>query len=778
MPERPGPKAKKNAGKTRRDELRRRIPVNRQMSWRAWLTQPESLPTVAVLVGFVLMASLVVGGFRGTRTIAPGRVMDETRAVRVAFEAPDLEATEREREIARRSTPRVYRADSAYFEELENSLTTLPKALAAAETFETVAGGIVETFRLTPDGFAAIRGEVGEDGQVTPAWRERVSRLRRALLVTPMLDLTEYQRALQDPRDIVRLVGPAGVMRDASKRDGFGVGGDGPPSELVSERLSRLVRDAGFTGEASDAVVARLEVAGRPLFVFDREATDRARAEAASRVEAVVTQNRVGDVIYREGETLSEEAFLRAEEEQEHYLAAAPMWARVLRALGVIGIVSVVAAAVAAYCRFFYAEMFRDPWRAAALAGMSVVLLATSCWGVASQPGLAWLMVLSPTAFLSMTLVIAFDRRIGLLATGAQAILLGLALDLTVGVVAAALVGSMVANWRLAEVRNRRDMVRGGLAVAVGLALAVLAIGLVERPPVWGAALETMADSLQSGLGGFVAASVTLVIMPWLERAFGVTTGMTLSELRDPKHPLLRELQQRAPGTYNHSLNVATLAESAANAIGANGLHVYVGALYHDIGKMNKPDYFVENQPRGFNRHDKLSPAMSLLVIVGHVKDGVELARAHGLPKTLHHYIESHHGTTLVEYFYDQAKRRASVEEGVEAPAEIEYRYPGPKPRTREAAILMLCDGVESATRAMAEPTPSRIQQLVHAMAQKRLHDGQFDDSNLTLREIAVVEDALTKSLCAIYHGRIAYPKADEDEPGVKAERVAAEQGA
>jgi putative nucleotidyltransferase with HDIG domain len=287
-----------------------------------------------------------------------------------------------------------------------------------------------------------------------------------------------------------------------------------------------------------------------------------------------------------------------------------------------------------------------------------------------------------------------------------------------------------------------------------------------------------MADSLQSGLGGFVAASVTLVIMPWLERAFGVTTGMTLSELRDPKHPLLRELQQRAPGTYNHSLNVATLAESAANAIGANGLHVYVGALYHDIGKMNKPDYFVENQPRGFNRHDKLSPAMSLLVIVGHVKDGVELARAHGLPKTLHHYIESHHGTTLVEYFYDQAKRRAHAEEGAEAPAEIEYRYPGPKPRTREAAILMLCDGVESATRAMAEPTPSRIQQLVHAMAQKRLHDGQFDDSNLTLREIAVVEDALTKSLCAIYHGRIAYPKADEDEPGVKAERVAAEQGA
>jgi putative nucleotidyltransferase with HDIG domain len=358
----------------------------------------------------------------------------------------------------------------------------------------------------------------------------------------------------------------------------------------------------------------------------------------------------------------------------------------------------------------------------------------------------------------------------------------GIELGLGVGFVATVLVGALLAGWRLRDVRNRNDMVWGGIVVSAGLMLAVATVGLVQRAWPWDVLGELGVDAVWAGVGAFMATSITLIMLPWVERVFGVVTGMTLSELRDPKQPLLRKLQQSAPGTYNHSLNVATLAESAADAIGADGLHAYVGALYHDIGKMNKPDYFVENQPRGFNRHDKLSPAMSLLVIVGHVKDGMELAREYGLPRSLHHYIESHHGTTLVEYFYDQAKRQADADDSMDRPAEIEYRYPGPRPRTREAAILMLCDAVESATRAMAEPTPSRIQQLVHALARKRLMDGQFDESNLTLRELSVIEDALTKSLCAIYHGRIAYPKAEakdaEEEMAATADRVAAEQGA
>jgi putative nucleotidyltransferase with HDIG domain len=188
-----------------------------------------------------------------------------------------------------------------------------------------------------------------------------------------------------------------------------------------------------------------------------------------------------------------------------------------------------------------------------------------------------------------------------------------------------------------------------------------------------------------------------------------------------------------------------------------------VGALYHDIGKMNKPEYFVENQ-MGVNRHDRLSPAMSLLVIVGHVKDGLELAAEYGLPRQVRHFIESHHGTTLVEYFFHAAKRRAGAD--ADDVNEGDFRYPGPKPQTKEVAVLMISDAVESASRSLSEPTPARIEQLVRDLSHRRLVDGQFDESTLTFRELRMVEDSIIKSLNAIYHGRISYPSQRLEQRG------------
>jgi putative nucleotidyltransferase with HDIG domain len=504
--------------------------------------------------------------------------------------------------------------------------------------------------------------------------------------------------------------------------------------------------------------------------------------EATRNVAAVLVPYKAGDVVYRAGDRLSERQRLLALAERSAYESSLGVSSRMVRAGGVFGLVAMVALAVAGYCRFFYGEHFVRWWQGGRLALVSAAMLWASCWGAVSVPGLFWLLALAPTVLLALMVLVAYDRRVALLVAGAQALLVSATLGLGVGFVAVSLVGSMVANWRLSEIRTRTDMVLGGLAMTAILAIRVAVVSLVDRPMWPGVVDEIARDGLAAGMGGFIATAVAMVLLPGIERVFGVTTGMTLSELRDPKHPLLRELQQRAPGTYNHSLNVASLAEAGANAIGANGLHLYVGALYHDVGKMNKPEYFVENQIRGFNKHDKLSPAMSLLVIVGHVKDGVELARAYRLPKSLIHYIESHHGTTLVEYFYDQAKRQA-VEAESDKPTEIEYRYPGPRPRTKEAAILMLCDAVESATRAMPDPTPGRIQALVRSLARKRLVDGQFDECGLTLRELSQVEDAVAKSLAAVYHGRLAYPKAEPapeeiDEMVSRADRVAAEQGA
>jgi hypothetical protein len=231
---------------------------------------------------------------------------------------------------------------------------------------------------------------------------------------------------------------------------------------------------------------------------------------------------------------------------------------------------------------------------------------------------------------------------------------------------------------------------------------------------------------------------------------------MTLLELADVSHPLLRRISSEAPGTWNHSLQVAAMAEEAAEAIGANSLLCRVGCYYHDCGKINKPEYFVENQHDGVNRHLNLSPSVSLLIIIGHVKDGIELAREYNLPTSLFPFIQQHHGTTLVEFFYDRALRTSDPD--LHVVSETQYRYPGPKPKSREIAITMLADGCESAARAMVEPTASRIESLVEEMARKRLDDGQFDECDLTMRDLELVKRSLVKSLLGIYHSRIAYP--------------------
>jgi putative nucleotidyltransferase with HDIG domain len=271
---------------------------------------------------------------------------------------------------------------------------------------------------------------------------------------------------------------------------------------------------------------------------------------------------------------------------------------------------------------------------------------------------------------------------------------------------------------------------------------------------------------LYSGAAGLAVGFVVLGILPFIEKAFKITTAMTLLELADASQPLLARLAIEAPGTYNHSLQVATLAKAAADAIGANSLLCRVAAYYHDVGKINKADYFIENQVDGKNRHINLSPSVSLLIIIGHVKDGVELAKEYNLPASILPFIQQHHGTTLIEYFYHRACNQQQQQQqqldkdcdcGPAVP-ETQYRYPGPKPKSKEIAILMICDAVESAVRAMSEPNASRIEALVHELAMRRLLDGQFDECDLTFRDLEQIERALVKTLLGIYHGRIAYP--------------------
>ncbi len=318
----------------------------------------------------------------------------------------------------------------------------------------------------------------------------------------------------------------------------------------------------------------------------------------------------------------------------------------------------------------------------------------------------------------------------------------------------------VVAITAMTGVSSRSSLIKTGFRVALAFLFVSWAAGVISQGhDVHWADHALLMNSLRGAGWCLVCCYLVSGTMPFIESRFGIMTDISLLELSDISHPLLHELVRRAPGTYNHSIAVATIGEAAADAIGANGLLVRVGAYFHDIGKMLKPEYFIENNAGGQgNRHESLAPAMSTLIIIGHVKDGVELGREHHLPQPIIDLIEQHHGTTLVEYFYHEATRNVDDDHKSEAD-ESTYRYPGPKPQTPEAGVMMLTDAVESASRTLSEPTPRRIETLVHQITLKRLLDGQFDECSLTLSQIRKIEQSLIKSLIAIYHGRVKYPE-------------------
>jgi len=746
-------------GGARRRGLRRSL-SRRSAGWRELIRRPRFGWALVILTAYAAAATALVSATRETPRLVEGRVMDETRVARVDFEIQDLAATEQEREIRRRSTPRRYVANRAALEAVQRSLEGLPTALADAETIEQVAEGIRDEFRLDEERLAAIRGEA-MGGESSPRWRQSVRDLVSELRLTPVLTRDEYQLEMQEANSQVEL-----EFRDAEQPVLLGkslvVNVAGAQLEPV---VSRAVRRAGFAGETHEMVVEWLVRTMRPTFSFDPAATAERKEERAAAVAIQTTRQAAGDVLYRRGDQLTRsqrEAALKEFAAWRDGQTAIERWAPRLAAFGVV-VITAFAASV--YVSAFCPRLSKNTTRAAVLASLSAALLGLLALGAAGAPGMTTLWMVAAVSFFAMIMATAYDQRVALSLSLLHALLMAIALGLSAGEYGVLLVVAGTAVWRLREIRHRNALVVAGLVTGLAAAAASALVGFLTRPDAPGVLHEVLLTAAQAGVGAVGATVVLMALLPTIEKIFNITTGMTLIELRDPKHPLLRELQQRAPGTYSHSMTVATLAESAADAIGADGLEVYVGALYHDVGKMNKPDYFVENQPPGFNRHEKLSPTMSLLVILGHVKDGVELAREYGLPRSLYHYIESHHGTTLVAYFFRQAQELADIQDE-DRPAETEYRYPGPKPRTKEAAILMLCDAVESATRALTDPTPSRIESLVHELSMKRLQDGQFDESGLTFRELSRVEHRIAKTLSSIYHGRIAYPSSERGDKG------------
>jgi len=358
-----------------------------------------------------------------------------------------------------------------------------------------------------------------------------------------------------------------------------------------------------------------------------------------------------------------------------------------------------------------------------------------------------------PIALGAMLVRLVLTTEIAIVYAILVALFLGIAAEesLTYGIYA--FIASTAAAASVSRVSHRMDLLVAGLATGAIAALAAVAITLLEGVDDITIYLGAAAAAFGGGLAAGVLVSAILPVVEWI---FNYTTDIKLLELADLNHPALRELFMRAPGSYNHSIMVGNLCKEAAEAIGANPLLARVGAYYHDLGKGKNPHYFAENQRVGHNPHDKLKPNMSALILKAHVKDGLEIARQYGLPREIQDFIAQHHGTSLIAYFYHKAK---SLEDpSIPEVDEKDYRYPGPKPQTRETAICMLADGIEAASRAMPEPTHDRLAGLVQKMINKAFADGQLDECDLTLKDLNAIARAFIHVLCSMYHHRPQYP--------------------
>lgn len=760
----------KNAGRSeqRRQEIRRNIP-RPTADLKAALKRPEFIRSAVIIFGFLIFASLLVGWAREQVYAYPGLIAKQARLTRLDYRIENTGATKTRRDEARAASPFIYVPNTASLDRLHSSLLGLPTAVAATESLSAVADELKQDFNLDESKLAAIKPFAGPGGP-TDAWAKWTNALtQQAIIQAPILDPETFQLWHTKQTAASRALGRSdGTFERPLRGDPLNVtsmdGGVIPP------RLREIVRRAGYPESVVDVVATRIARDARPSLLPDRARTETLADQAAAGIEPVMIEHAAGEVIYRPGESITASQHDEAVRETRVFAAHASWSQRWVPRIGIGLLLAALSVFLAGFTAMTHRRIARNALRLIAICVLVALMLAITVLVTVDVPSLKLAASLGPLLLAATILRLSYDQRLAVAVAAIQATIVTMAFDQSIGWFILLMAGAGTLIAQLHEVRSRACLIRASFIAAAVSAGGVIVLAMIEYPSVAAAIGQVLSDAAQAGAAALCVGFLVLGILPSIERVFHITTGMTLAELRDPRRPLLRELQQRAPGTYDHSLQVASIAEAAAEAIGADGLLVYVGGLYHDIGKMHKPQYFVENQQGGENRHDNLSPAMSLLVIIGHVKDGIELAREYRVPRTIIHFIESHHGTTLVEYFYHAAKQRAEEAGDKETPQEVEFRYPGPRPQTKEAAILMLSDCVESATRAMNEPTPAQIDGLVHELAEKRLLDGQFDQCPLTLAELSKVKEAILARVGAIHHGRIAYPE-DAAEPDTAAER-------
>lgn len=356
-----------------------------------------------------------------------------------------------------------------------------------------------------------------------------------------------------------------------------------------------------------------------------------------------------------------------------------------------------------------------------------------------------------PIACAPILMTVFLDSRISIVINSLNLLFVAVIVGFDPQVILIGIVSTIVSSTTLKKVSQRNDILYSTVYVAAAVAVVILSSGILLSNNI----KQILLDVILAVFGAFISGILAMGLLPFLESSFSLVTNMKLLELSNPNNPLLKRLLMEAPGTYHHSVMVANLAEVAAEEVGANPMLVRVGAYYHDVGKIKRPFFFGENQLGGTNPHDKISPTLSTTIIISHVKDGLELAKEYDIPKVVSDMIVQHHGTTLVKYFYYTLKNSSENPDEIR---EEDFRYPGPKPQSKEAAIIMMADSVEAAVRSIQEPTLEKIEDMVNNIVKDKMNSNQLNECDLTFRELEVIKACFLRVLKGIYHHRIEYP--------------------
>jgi putative nucleotidyltransferase with HDIG domain len=709
---------------------------------------------VALLLGLaVLFTTLFPPDPTSVQVPPVGTTMSEEVVAEVGFDVPlSTIELQQARADARATVPPTFEYRPQAADSMEARIGRLLDAVQASALTEAAQTAVREVLTEASIPLSSRQATLLADPDVFRTIRSTVTRVARELVPEGVADATDLERAitgeiyLREPGSgeerrvlVENVLTPQAFFREA-------VGllpGDASPD--VREILRQLL-------------IGNLEFSYR----FDLTATERAKSRAADSVNDTKETIAEGEPVVRANETVTEDTRARLEAYEKALRAGGrPDDDGGIRVGPLVGqtLLNLLLLSVFGLLLYFYRQPVYERARWVLLVS---ALIAVYAGGAAVVAGNGWPPEALPIAFVALPIAILWDGRMSLVIALALAALT----SVQPGFFGAAAlvptaVGGATAALTVRAVRRRSQAWIFIALIASAYAASFLALGLVNG---FGPPEDILRHLVAAGANTILATLLAMGFIPVFEMFTGITTDQTLLEWADPNRPLLKRLSMEAPGTYAHTINVANLAEAGAQAIGANGLLCRVGLYYHDVGKMLKPHYFVENQPDGRNPHDKLRPDTSAAIVREHVTEGLRLVREAKVPDVVADFVPEHHGTQRIGFFWE-----AAVEEFGEASLDPEdFHYPGPRPRSRETAIAMLADSVESATRAMKDPTQERIRGLIESVVDSKIAAGQLDEAPITLKELSAIKDQFTKVLTGVHHVRIDYPETKHltDAPG------------